>query len=65
MKDDLAGGKFPSQLFGSNAAWWWVMVLSHNLNASMKRLVLGEGWVTRRLKAIRYHLINLAGWVHV
>jgi hypothetical protein len=64
MKDDLAGGKFPSQLFGSNAAWWWVMVLSHNLNGAMKRQVLGEGWVTRRMKAIRYHLINLAGWVH-
>ena len=63
MKEDLAGGKLPSQLFGSNSAWWWVMVLAHNLNASMKRLVLGEGWVTRRLKAIRYHLINLAGWV--
>lgn len=63
MKDDLAGGKLPSQLFGSNAAWWWVMVLAHNLNAAMKRLVLGEGWVTRRLKTIRYHLINLAGWV--
>ena len=63
MKEDLAGGKLPSQLFGSNAAWWWVMVLAHNLNASMKRLVLGEGWVTRRLKAIRYHLINLAEWV--
>jgi hypothetical protein len=65
MKEDLAGGKLPSQLFGSNAAWWWVMVLAHNLNASMKNLVLGEGWVTRRLKAIRYHLINLAGWAHV
>ena len=63
MKEDLAGGKLPSQLFGSNAAWWWVMVLAHNLNAAMKRLVLGEGWEKRRLKAIRYHLINLAGWV--
>jgi hypothetical protein len=64
MKEDLAGGKLPSQLFGSNAAWWSVMVLAHNLNAAMKRLVLGEGWGTRRLKSIRYHLINLAGWVH-
>lgn len=63
MKDDLAGGKLPSRSFGSNAAWWWVMVLAHNLNAAMKRLVLGEGWETRRLKSIRYHLINLAGWV--
>lgn len=64
MKEDLAGGKLPSQLFGSNAAWWWVMVLAHNLHAAMKRLVLGGRWGTRRLKSIRYHLINLAGWVH-
>jgi hypothetical protein len=63
MKDDLAGGKLPSQHFGANAAWWWVMVLSHNLSSAMKRLVLGDGWANRRLKTIRYHLINLAGRV--
>lgn len=39
MKDDLAGGKFPSGDFGEHAAWWWVMVLAHNLNATMKKQV--------------------------
>jgi len=63
MKDDLAGGKFPSGDFGENAAWWWIMVLSHNLNAIMKRQVLGEGWVSKRMKAIRFSLINLPGRV--
>ena len=29
MKDDLAGGRLPSGLFGANAAWWAVMVLAH------------------------------------
>ena len=37
MKDDLAGGKLPSDDFGENAAWWWIMILAHNLNAMMKR----------------------------
>jgi len=27
----------------------------------MKRLVLGPGWMTRRMKAIRYWFINVPG----
>ncbi len=63
MKEDLAGGRLPSGLFGANAAWWQIMILTFNLNSAMKRLVLGGGWVTRRLKAIRFRLINLPGRV--
>lgn len=63
MKQDLAGGKLPSNDFGQNAAWWWIMILSLNLNAAMKRLVLGQSWVGRRMKAIRFCLINLAAQV--
>ena len=63
MKEDLAGWKLPSQLFGANAAWWQIMVLAFNVNAAMKRLVLGESWVNRRMKAIRFWLINLPGRV--
>jgi len=63
MKEDLAGGKLPSGNFGENAAWWWIMILAFNLNAAMKRLVLGTEWVARRLKAIRFALIHLPGQV--
>ena len=35
-------GRMPSVLFGANAAW--LMILTHNLNAVMKRLVLGPAW---------------------
>lgn len=59
MKEDLAGGKLPSDDFGSNAAWWWIMILALNLNVAMKRLVLGSSWMSKRMKAIRFHLINL------
>ena len=59
MKEDLAGGKLPSDDFGVNAAWWWIMILALNLNNAMKRLVLGKRWIARRMKAIRFHLINL------
>jgi hypothetical protein len=61
MKEDLAGGKLPCAEFGKNAAWWAMMILALNLNVAMKRLVLQDGWVTRRMKAIRFHLVHIAG----
>ncbi|MBM3157997.1 MAG: IS1380 family transposase [Chloroflexi bacterium] len=63
MKEDLAGGHLPSGRFGANAAWWGIMVLAFNLNSLMKRIALPEGWAPKRLKAIRFGFINLAGRV--
>jgi len=51
MKEDLAGGRLPSSLFGANAAWWWITAIAHNLNVAMKNLV----------KAIRFAVINISG----
>jgi hypothetical protein len=63
LKSDLAGGQMPSGLFGANAAWWALSILAFNLNAAMKRLALGEGWASKRMKALRFHLIGLPGRV--
>jgi hypothetical protein len=63
MKEDLAGGRLPSSDFGENAAWWWIMMLALNLNAAMKNLVLGGSWISKRMKAVRFALINLPGRV--
>jgi hypothetical protein len=63
MKDDLAGGQFPSADFGENAAWWAIMLLALNLNVIMQRLVLGKNWIGRRMKAMRLQLIALPGQV--
>lgn len=60
MKSDLAGGQLPSAKFGANAAWWALMILSMNLQRIMKG-VMGEGWTKRRMKAVRYALINTPG----
>lgn len=63
MKDDLACGRLPSKYFGVNAAWWAIMILAYNLNIMMKRLVLGGEWVSKRMKALRFSFINVAGRV--
>jgi hypothetical protein len=63
MKDDLAGGKLPSDDFGENAAWWWIMILALNLNAMMKKLAMGASWISKRMKAVRFSFINLPGRV--
>ncbi len=39
------------------------MILAFNLNSAMKRLVLGKGWGSKRMKAIRFSLIGLPGRV--
>ena len=63
LKEDLAGGRLPSGLFGDNAAWWAIAVLAFNLNSALKRLALGPEWLSRRLKAVRFGLIGPAGRV--
>lgn len=61
MKGDFAGGQLPSAKFGANAAWWALMILSMNFHTIMKRLVLGSGYVEKRMKALRFSLIHTAG----
>lgn len=36
-----------------------MMILAFNLNAIMKKLVLGESWASKRVKAVRFSLIKL------
>lgn len=62
-KSDLAGGRLPSKRFGSNAAWWAIMILAYNLNAIMQQKILCKKQKVLRFKSIRYGLINLPGRV--
>jgi len=61
QKDDLAGGTLPSADFGANAAWWHIMLLALNLSVIFKRHVLEPQWANRRMKALRFGIINLPG----
>ena len=60
MKGDFAGGQLPSAKFGANAAWWALMILSMNLQRMLRGL-MGEGWGKKRMKAVRFALINTPG----
>lgn len=61
LKEDLFGGKPPSGNFGENSAWWWITILAFNLNVAMKKFGLGPSFAAKRMKAIRFSVINLAG----
>ena len=61
MKEDFAGGKLPSEDFGENAAWWWIMMLALNLNSAMKQFALEPSWMSKRMKALRFSMINIPG----
>ena len=37
--------------------------MAFNLNSAMKQLALGKEWVSKRLKEVRFEVINLPGRV--
>ncbi len=63
LKNDLAGGVFPSKRFFANATWWRLNLLAYNVLAVMKRKALPLSWWPARLKALRFHLLCIAGRV--
>jgi hypothetical protein len=65
LKNDLATGSVPCKRFFADAAWFRLNVLAYNVLAVMKRQSLPLSWWTLRLKALRFHLLNLAGRVIV
>lgn len=63
LKNDLAGGVMPAKRFFANAAWWRLNTLAYNVLSAMKRKSLPAPWWSVRLKALRYHLLCIAGRV--
>jgi len=61
MKNELAGGTLPCGRFGSNAAWWRINALVHNLLALTKQVALPASMQRSRPKALRFRLFNIAG----
>ena len=63
VKNDLAGGVMPCGRFYANAAWWRLNCLCYNVISIMKRKGLPKSFWPVRMKALRFHLIGVAGKV--
>jgi len=63
LKNDLAGGVLPAKRFFANAAWWRLNTIAYNVVSVMKRKALPQSWWPARLKALRFHLLTIAGRV--
>jgi len=63
VKNDLAGGVMPCGRFYANAAWWRLNCLCYNVISIMKRQGLPKSFWPVRMKALRFHLIGVAGKV--
>ena len=61
LKNELGGGVLPSYRFGANAAWWQLVVLTHNLLSALKRLALPDDWAPLRPRRLRFLLFHVAG----
>ena len=63
LKNEFGGGHVPSHLFGVNAAWWNIAVLSMNVINVMKRFFLPYRYKTCHMKTLRYVFFTVAGKV--
>jgi hypothetical protein len=61
LKDELGAGVMPCQLFGANAAWFRINVLTFNLLTALKRLALPERYRLARPKRLRFDVFTLPG----
>ena len=56
----MAGGRFPSDSFGENAAWWFLSVISLNLLKLFQRHALPEELRHSRIKKLNRLLFRVA-----
>jgi hypothetical protein len=63
LKNALAGAALPSQRFGANAAWFTINAIAYNLASAMRAVLPDTELRTARLKALRFHLFQVAARV--
>ncbi len=61
LKDELGAGVMPCQLFGANAAWFRINVITFNLLTALKRMALPERYRLARPKRLRFEVFTLPG----
>ena len=63
IKDELAGGVYPSGKFGANAAWLRLQVITHNLLELLKATALDQEFRHARPKRLRFAIFTQFGRV--
>ena len=61
LKGELGAGVMPCQLFGANAAWFRINVITFNLLTALKRKALPERYRLARPKRLRFEVFTLPG----
>ena len=59
LKSELAAGVMPCPLFGANAAWFRINVITYNLLTALKRKALPERYRLARPKRLRFEVFTL------
>lgn len=60
LTNDMAGGRFPSDSFGENAAWWYISILSLNLLKLFQRRALPKPFRRVRIKTLNKIMFRVA-----
>jgi hypothetical protein len=60
LTKDMAGGRFPSDSFGENAAWWYFSIISLNLLKLFQRHTLPKELSTVRIKRLNALMFRVA-----
>jgi hypothetical protein len=61
VKNELGGGRLPSQRFGVNSVWFKLSLLTYNIISAIKGLCLEGEERIARMKKLRLLLIHVAG----
>jgi len=60
LTNDMAGGRFPSDSFGENAAWWYMSIISLNLLKLFQRHTLPRHLHYSRIKKLNNLIFRVA-----
>ncbi len=61
LKGELGAGVMPCQLFGANAAWFRINIITFNLLTALKRKALPERYRLARPKRLRFEVFTVPG----
>lgn len=63
LTTDMAGGRFPSDSFGENAAWWMIAIISLNLLKTFQKEALPKDLKRVRVKKLNHLYLRIAAKV--